>query len=218
MTNRRSSFGPRVLRAVLLVFAFLAPPTLAGVVTMYSRMHDVAALDPAARGDVPPPAPRPPTTTKRLAVIVAGNRGTEITDSLPLIELLEESGAFEVRVVAPRRILSPFKSSAFDAAGVDFFPDLSFDDYDQLVGRTPDLVVVPYLTAWKHEDAAVIPWIRAHVGPDTMLMSICAGAEVVAATGLFDGYRATAHYGQLFPHATIRRLRDAVLERQGTVP
>ena len=29
---------------------------------------------------------------------------------------------------------------------------------------------------------------------------------------------ATAHYGQLFPHATIRRLRDAVLERQGTVP
>ena len=29
---------------------------------------------------------------------------------------------------------------------------------------------------------------------------------------------ATAHYGQLFPHATIRRLRDAVLERQGTLP
>ncbi len=29
---------------------------------------------------------------------------------------------------------------------------------------------------------------------------------------------ATAHYGQLFPHATIRRLRDAILERQGTLP
>jgi hypothetical protein len=26
---------------------------------------------------------------------------------------------------------------------------------------------------------------------------------------------ATAHYGQLFPHATIRRLRDAIRERQG---
>ena len=29
---------------------------------------------------------------------------------------------------------------------------------------------------------------------------------------------ATAHFGQMFPHATIRRLRDAVLECQGTVP
>jgi hypothetical protein len=28
---------------------------------------------------------------------------------------------------------------------------------------------------------------------------------------------ATAHYGQVFPHATIRRLRDAILERQETV-
>ena len=29
---------------------------------------------------------------------------------------------------------------------------------------------------------------------------------------------ATAHYGLVFPHATIRRLRDAILERQGAVP
>ena len=28
---------------------------------------------------------------------------------------------------------------------------------------------------------------------------------------------ATAHYGQLFPRATIRRLRDAILQRQGIV-
>ena len=200
MSALRSILCPRfcrALRVAMFVFAFLAPPALAGVVTLYSRMHGADALDPAARGDVPPPAPRPPATDKKLAVIVAGNRGTEITDSLPLIELLEESGAFEVRVVAPRRILSPFKSSGFDAAGVDFFPDLSFEDYERFVGRAPDLVVVPYLTAWQGEDAAVIAWIRAHVGRQTTLMSICAGAEVVAATGLFDGHRATAHYTQL---------------------
>jgi transcriptional regulator GlxA family with amidase domain len=200
MTKQRSFLYPRLCRAIrvaMLVFGFVAPPALAGVVTVYSRMQGTDALDPAARGDIPAPAPRPPTTNRRLAVIVAGNRGTEITDSLPLIELLEDSGAFEVRVVAPRRVLSPFKSSAIDAAGLDFFPDLSFEDYDRLVGRVPDLVVVPYLTAWKSEDAAVIPWIRAHVGPATTLMSICAGAEVVAATGLFDGHTATAHYTQL---------------------
>jgi transcriptional regulator GlxA family with amidase domain len=192
----------RAFRVALLVLAFLAPPALVGGVTLHARMQGVAALDPAARGDIPAPGPRPPTTQRRLAVIVAGNHGTEITDSLPLIELLEESGAFEVRVVAPRRILAPFKSSGFAAAGLDFFPDLGFEDYDRLVGRAPDLVVVPYLLAWRDQDAAVIPWIRAHVGPQTMLVSICAGAEVAAATGLFDGHRATADY------ALIERLTD----------
>ena len=29
---------------------------------------------------------------------------------------------------------------------------------------------------------------------------------------------ATAHYGQVFPQASIRRLRDAILERRRTVP
>jgi hypothetical protein len=29
---------------------------------------------------------------------------------------------------------------------------------------------------------------------------------------------ATAHYGQVFPQASIRRLRDAVLQRQRTAP
>jgi hypothetical protein len=29
---------------------------------------------------------------------------------------------------------------------------------------------------------------------------------------------ATSHYRQVFPDATIRRLRDAILERHGTVP
>lgn len=185
------------LRIAMFVLAFLAPPALAGVVTLFSRAHTVGALDPADRGDVPAPSPRPPATHKKLAVIVAGNRGTEITDTLPLIELLEESGAFEVRVVAPRIVLSPFKSSAFDAAGADFFPDLGFAEYEELVGHDPDLVVVPYLTAWQGEDAAVLPWILGHVGPETTLVSICAGAEIVAATGLFDGHRATAHYAQL---------------------
>jgi transcriptional regulator GlxA family with amidase domain len=211
----------------MLVFAFVAPPALAGVVTLYSRMQGAEALDPAARGEVSTPAPRPPATQLRLAVIVAGNRGTEITDSLPLIELLEESGAFEVRVVAPHRILSPFKSSGFAAAGVDFFPDLGFEDYDRLVGRNPDLVIVPYIMAWKSEDAAVIPWIRAHVGPDTTLMSICAGAEVVAATGLFDGHRATAdyalidrlteHYPGIHYERDVRWVRDGSRISSGTL-
>ena len=92
------------------------------------------------------------------------------------------------RRASSRRIGSS-RLPAFYAPSIDFIPDLSFENYERLVDRTPDLVVVPYLLAWKREDAAVIPWIRAHVGPHTVLMSICAGAEIVAATGMFDGHR-----------------------------
>ncbi|MBV8756030.1 MAG: DJ-1/PfpI family protein [Deltaproteobacteria bacterium] len=185
------------MRIAILVLAFIAPPAIAGGLTLYLRMRTPDVPEAATRDDIATPPARPPVTTKRLAVIVAGNRGTEITDSLPMLELLEESGAFEVRVVAPRRVLSPFKSSGFASAGLDFFPDLGFEDYDRLVGRAPDLVVVPYLPAWENEDAAVVPWIRSHVGPDTMLLSICDGAWIVAATGLFDGHRATGHFMNL---------------------
>ena len=193
----RSALHPlwsKIVRIAALLLAFAAPPTLAGIVTLYARTRGADALDPVATGDVPMP-PRPPAAEshRRLAVIVAGNRGTEITDSLPLVELLEESGAFDVRIVAPERVLSPFRSSAIGGANLDFVPDLSFADYDQLVGHPPDLLIVPYISAWQHEDAALVPWIRAHVAPQTMLLSICQGAEIVAATGLYDGYRATAH-------------------------
>ncbi len=181
----------RLLRIATLLLALVAPPLLAGALAIHLRTRTPAALDPIALDATP--GPRPPTAGRRLAVIVAGNRGTEITDTLPLVELLEESGAFDVRIVAPRRIASPFRSAGLGGAGLDFVPDLSFADYDALVGHPPDLLLVPYLGAWQREDAAVVPWIRAHVGPSTLLLSICQGAEIAAATGLFDGYRATGH-------------------------
>lgn len=180
----------RILRIAARVLVVLAPPLLAGFLTLYVRTRGVAALDPASTATAPP---RPPAMGRRLAVIVAGNRGTEITDSLPLVELLAESGAFEVRIVAPRRIASPLRSSAVGGAGLEVVPDLSFAEYDALVGRAPDLLIIPYLSAWRAEDAAVVPWIRAHAGPATMVLSICQGAEIAAATGLYDGYAATGH-------------------------
>lgn len=207
-----SPLSTSALRVVMLVLAFVGPPLVAGFVTLYARTRGGAALDPVATGATLPPRAPAAASSRRLAVIVAGNRGTEITDSLPLVELLEESGAFDVRIVAPQRIVSPFRSSGVGGAGLDFVPDLSFADYDALVGRAPDLLIVPYLSAWQHEDAAVVPWIRAHVGPDTMLLSICQGAEIAAATGLFDGHAATGHYRGLdelaAAHPQVRYERD----------
>lgn len=43
-------------------------------------------------------------------------------------------------------------------------------------------------------------------------------ADVVVPEGAERVALATAHYGQVFPHTTVRRLRDAILERHGAAP
>lgn len=195
-----ANFRQRVAR---LALAFLLPPVIAGLMSIGIRLHGVGGrLDAAPAPSIAMPGPRPPTASRALAVLVAGNHGTEITDSLPIIELLEASGAFEVRVVAPERRGSPFATSSPGDAGLDFVPDLSFAEYDRLVARSPALVVVPYLPRWRVEDRAVTGWLRGHVGPDTTVLSICQGAEIVAEAGLFDGHEATANARQLAALAT----------------
>jgi putative intracellular protease/amidase len=172
---------------VIALLAFIFVPAIVGLAALLSR--DDRRLPPANIGDgIAVPAPRPPTASLPLAVILVGNHGTEITDSLPLVEILNASGAFEVRIVAPKR-----EVSAFHYVGLDFVPDLGFDDYKELVGRAPDLIVVPYVVRWQGSDAAIVPWLRDHAGPSTTVLSICAGAEIVAGAGLFDGHRATAN-------------------------
>jgi transcriptional regulator GlxA family with amidase domain len=183
MTRRR--------QLVFTVLAFLLVPSLAGFAKL--MMRDDNRSPPANIGEgIAVPAPRPPTTALPLAVVLVGNHGTEITDTLPPIEMLAASGAFEVRVVAPSRDVS-----AFHYVGLDFVPDLGFADYKRLVGRAPDVIVVPYILRWKETDAAVVQWLRDNTGPSTTVVSICAGAEIVAAAGLFDGHQATANDANL---------------------
>ncbi|MCE9578062.1 MAG: hypothetical protein K8W52_33340 [Deltaproteobacteria bacterium] len=183
-----------IKRVALFVLAFVIPPLAAGAIAILLRLRGTgAALDAAPLGAIAMPDPRPPMTTLPLAVVVVGNRGTEITDALPIVELLVASGAFEVRTVAPTRAPSPLATNALKDAGLDLIPDLGFDDYARRVGRPPALVVVPYLPRWEDEDAAVIPWLEAHVGRATAVLSICQGAELAAAAGLFDGHAATAN-------------------------
>ena len=61
------------------MLAFVAPPAIAGFATLYARTRDSQALDPVGRDvelQARPFAAEP--TGRRLAVIVAGNHGTEI--------------------------------------------------------------------------------------------------------------------------------------------
>lgn len=178
-----------VRRAALIALAFFLVPIIIGGATLLVRRHNALSLARTSAGETSSSPRRLPTTQRPLALVVAGNHGTEITDTLPVLELLAASEAFEVRIVAPERVTSPFFN-----AGLDFVPDLAFADLEPL-GREPALIVVPYILRWQTEDAAVVDWLRQHAG--TTVLSICAGAEVVAAAGLFDGYRATANDANL---------------------
>jgi transcriptional regulator GlxA family with amidase domain len=67
------------------------------------------------------------------------------------------------------------------ATSLDFVPHFSFTAYDAVIGSPPDLIVVPGLTGYTPErDAAVVDWIRGHVGPKTTVLGICDGIMPVA--------------------------------------
>jgi putative intracellular protease/amidase len=143
------------------------------------------------------PAPPTPDPTKKIAVVVSGADGSEITDTLPPFEILARSGAFNVYSVGPERVVLPLTPGpVMGATSLDFVPHFSFTDYDAIIGSPPDLIVVPGLTGYTPEhDAAVVDWIRNHAGPGTTVLGICDGTMVVADTGLLDGHSYTTNPG-----------------------
>jgi transcriptional regulator GlxA family with amidase domain len=55
-------------------------------------------------------------------------------------------------------------------------------------------VVVPYIPAFDSEDRALVAWLRDRAGPQTVILTICAGTTLAAETGLMEGARATSHF------------------------
>lgn len=128
------------------------------------------------------------------AVVLFSARATEITDAIPPYGVLAETGLLNVYAVAPDRRPVPLYNGMQKPAGVDVIPHLGFAEYGALVGRQPDILVVPYFPAWEPGlDAEVIAWVEDQVGPDTRVVTVCAGTEIFAATGLLDGHRATSN-------------------------
>ncbi len=182
-----------IIRVMAYVLAFLLVPLLVGSVVLSTRMSSSAR--PADRtsytGQLPAPTYDP---TKRIAVVVSSAYGAEINDSLPAFEILARSGAFNVYIVAPKRTVLPFVDSRLEATGLDFVPHFSYAEYAKTIGKTPDLIAIPYFPGYTPtRDAAVLDWIRAHTGPQTTLLGICAGTETLADTGLLAGHKATTN-------------------------
>lgn len=190
---KRKQIGKITLKSVIYFLAFVVP-VVALTYFIFTRAN--AALiappeQPFTGAAFPSPAHDP---TKPTVALIASNNGTEITDLLAPYEVFAASGAFNVYTVAPKREFTPFMWG-----GVDIMPHYSFAELDKLLGKNPEVVVIPFIKDYDNQE--IIQWIRTHAGPQTQTLSICGGALVLAGTGLLDGGKATTHQG-VFPLLT----------------
>lgn len=232
MDRKRPLF--RLVRLLLLVL-------LLGLVVMATAIATFSFRVSQIVGESPSPLTAPaqvmplPAGSRPLAVVLFSDRGTEITDALPIYELLAASGAFTTVTVAPERRAVPLDSALELPAGIgrvpaglDLVPQLSFADYAQQVGQPPKLIVIPNLTHFTPEgEQSILEWIRTHAGPETTLLSICSGSRVLAATGLLDGHMATGqhqyldeleqHYPAVHWQRGVRWAEDGLVITSGTL-
>ncbi|MGG1519063.1 DJ-1/PfpI family protein [Paenibacillus oryzisoli] len=149
---------------------------------------------------VPEHNPKKPTVA-----VLLSNPTTEVFDFMVPYELFAMTESYNVYAVAPDKELKTL------SGGLDLMPHYSFDELDRLLGKSPDLIVIPAMPMV--DEAKYKPirqWIQKHA--DTKLLSICAGALNLADTGLLNGKEAATdwksfEYGEVakYPETNWRR-------------
>jgi putative intracellular protease/amidase len=140
--------------------------------------------------NVPKHDPNKPTVA-----VLLSNPTTEVFDFMVPYEMFAMTESYNVYAVAPDKNIKTL------SGGLDLMPHYSFDELDQLLGKSPDLIVIP---AMPMVDAAkykpVREWIQQH--SDTKLLSICAGGLNLADTGLLKGIEAATDWKSFSYHET----------------
>ncbi|WP_410601059.1 DJ-1/PfpI family protein [Amycolatopsis sp. lyj-90] len=179
-------------RVTLTVLAFtvaaLALPLTLGGVTLGASFEN--RYTPRTAGATPQPVRRAHDPAKPTAVVVVGNEGAVVSDTLAPYEVLATTGAFNVYTVAPQ-------ARPVTLTGrLDLIPDLSFAELDSLLSSAaPEVVVVPALPdLGEPTTRPVTDWLRQQSAKGALLMSVCNGSGLLASAGLLDGRHATAHW------------------------
>ena len=127
---------------------------------------------------------------KPTIAVVLGKARTEVSDVIAPYVAFKMAKAFNVVLVAEER--RPVTLTG----GLEVIPHFDFARLDALLGRDPDLIVVPNIPDLNANESARL-WIQRHGRGKSMVMSVCAGAAMFAATGLLDGQTATTHWGDI---------------------
>lgn len=127
---------------------------------------------------------------KPTVAVLLANEVTEVFDFLVPYEMFAMTEAYNVYGVAPDRNIKSL------TGGLDVVPHYSFEEMDTMLGKGPDIIVIPFMPILNEQKyAPVREWIQKHSDDKTTLLSICNGAENLADTGLLNGKSAATHWG-----------------------
>jgi transcriptional regulator GlxA family with amidase domain len=167
---------------VVCVFVVVAAPGYLNAQKAFwgsIRQQPVPSLEGLAK-----PAHDP---NKLTVAVILGNETTEGMDFTIPYQIFSMSSAYNVYAVASDNNVRSL------TGGVDVVPHYSFDELDALLGGSADIIAIPYLTMADAEKLKPIQdWILEH--QKTTLLSICAGSDVLASTGLLNGKTGATHW------------------------
>ncbi|MEV7009709.1 DJ-1/PfpI family protein [Streptosporangium sp. NPDC051022] len=182
----------RALPGIVLFLVTLGGICAAGVATAMGESYP--AFDRPLGGPSSPGLPRPkPIPGGRITVaVVVGGTGSVTADVLAPYEVFSRSDRFAVYTVAARRIPAAL------SGGLHLLPDHTLDEIASGALAEPDVVVVPAVAdPGGGAEAPLRAWITARFRHGARVLGVCAGAELLAETGLLDGRRATSFWANL---------------------
>ncbi|GIO95492.1 hypothetical protein J14TS5_05780 [Paenibacillus lautus] len=174
----------------LIVFVFIVGGT--GAIGFINTMNSgMSVYDKTAPSLTNVQIPKYDASKPTVAVLLE-NEVTEVFDFLVPYEMFAMTEAYNVYGVAPDRKIKSL------TGGLDVIPHYSFDEMDTMLGKSPDIIVIPFMPILNDKKyAPVREWIQKHSGNQTILLSICNGAENLADTGLLNGKSAATHWGDI---------------------
>ena len=193
---------------VLLTVLTLATMLVAGALVSSRGMHQAVPTGQShivqdTAGDVATAAAGVTGHSRPIVVaIVAGTSGTIASDLLAPYDIFASSPAFHPYVVAAHVGPVPLEG------GPALVPTHTFTDVDADPALRPDLVVVPALSKpTGPTDSALRNWVITQHDRGAKVLGVCAGAVVLAETGILDGLHATSHWSRI---GALQKSRPAV--------
>ncbi|WNQ12527.1 DJ-1/PfpI family protein [Paenibacillus aurantius] len=180
------------LRLTAYGLTLVLTPVLAGAAGIYLPARTAGPSSSPSAAMAVNAIPQVYDPLKPTVAVMLGGEQTEAIDFVAPYELFASSEAFNVYAVAPKKQLTTL------TGGLNVMPHYSYKELDDVLGKKPDVVVIPFIPPGSAPDQKEVnDYIRNHSGPETILLSICNGAENLASTGLLNGKSATTHWGDI---------------------
>src|SRR4051812_3802305 len=197
-----------VIGTVVVTVLTLAAMLVAGAMVSSRGMHEAAPAGAGhsvqdSAGDVATASAG--VTGHRRPVQVAfvtGTSGTVASDLLAPYDVFASSAAFRPYVVAAHTGPVPLEG------GPAVVPTHTFADVAADPALRPDLVVVPALSQpTGPTESTLRDWVTTQHDRGAKVLGVCAGAVVLAETGILDHLHATSHWSRI---SALQKSRPAV--------